>query len=130
MLFVVIDEYSRYPEVEIVRSTSENTVILNLTAFLSTHGIPAEIKSDNGPTSLSPSSRNTWGFATERSLRSGEKPILSLNVSCEQFRKHSALPTSKTRIGSKNCFFSSETTVRRHIPPQELPLPSSSLDEN
>jgi hypothetical protein len=33
MLFVVIDEYSRYPEVEIVRSTSANTVILKLDRF-------------------------------------------------------------------------------------------------
>ena len=49
MLFVVIDEYSRYPEVEIVRSTSANTVIPKLDRILSTHGIPAEIKSDNGP---------------------------------------------------------------------------------
>ncbi|CAB4008646.1 hypothetical protein BSL78_21779 [Paramuricea clavata] len=49
MLFVVIDEYSRYPEVEIVRSTSANTVIPKLDRILSTHGIPREIKSDNGP---------------------------------------------------------------------------------
>ena len=49
MLFVVIDEYSRYPEVEIVRSTSANTVISKLDRILSTHRIPAEIKSDNGP---------------------------------------------------------------------------------
>ena len=49
MLFVVIDEYSRYPEVEIVRSTSANIVIPKLDRILSTHGIPPEIKSDNGP---------------------------------------------------------------------------------
>ena len=49
MLFVVIDEYSRYPEVEIVRSTSANTVIPKLDRILSTHGIPTEIKTDNGP---------------------------------------------------------------------------------
>ena len=49
MLFVVIDEYSRYPEVEIVRSTSANIVIPKLDRILSTHGIPTEIKTDNGP---------------------------------------------------------------------------------
>jgi transposase InsO family protein len=38
----------RYPEVEIVRSTSANTVIPKLDRILSTHGIPREIKSDNG----------------------------------------------------------------------------------
>ena len=49
MLFVVIDEYSHYPEVEIVRSTSANSVIPKLDRILSTHGIPTEIKTDNGP---------------------------------------------------------------------------------
>ena len=43
MLLVVIDEYSRYPEVEIVRSTSANTDIPKLDRLLSTHGISTEI---------------------------------------------------------------------------------------
>ena len=49
MLFVVIDEYFRYPEVEIVRSTSANTVIPKLDRILSAHGIPTEIKTDSDP---------------------------------------------------------------------------------
>lgn len=49
LLLVVIDEYSRYPEVEIIRSTSANTVIPKLDSILSSHGIPTEIKTDNGP---------------------------------------------------------------------------------
>ena len=39
MLLVVIDEYFRNPEVEIVLSTSANTVIPKLDRLLSTHGI-------------------------------------------------------------------------------------------
>ena len=46
---VLIDEYSRFPEVEIVRSTSAEAVIPKLHRILCTHGIPDEIKSDNGP---------------------------------------------------------------------------------
>ena len=49
MLLVVIDEYSRYPEVEVVRSASANNVIPKLDRLLSTHGIPNEIKTYNGP---------------------------------------------------------------------------------
>ena len=48
-LLVVIDEYSRYPEVEIVRSTAAATVIPKFDRIFATHGIPDEVKSDNGP---------------------------------------------------------------------------------
>ena len=49
MQLVVIDEYSRNPEVGIVLSISVNTVIPKLDRLLCTHGIPTEIKTDNGP---------------------------------------------------------------------------------
>ena len=47
-LFVVIDEYSRYPEVKLVRSTAAAAVIPKFDRIFSTHGIPEEVKSDNG----------------------------------------------------------------------------------
>ncbi|KAK3084740.1 hypothetical protein FSP39_018188 [Pinctada imbricata] len=47
-LFVIIDEYSRYPVVEIIRSLSAHTVIPTLDKVLSVFGIPSMIKSDNG----------------------------------------------------------------------------------
>ena len=48
-LFVVIDAYSRFPEVEIVHSTSASAIIPKMDRIFSTHGIPVTIKSDNGP---------------------------------------------------------------------------------
>ena len=48
-LFVVIDAYSRFPEVEIVHSTSASAIIPKLDRIFSTHGLPLIIKSDNGP---------------------------------------------------------------------------------
>jgi len=48
-LLVVIDRYSRYPEVEIVRSTKASSVIPKLEKMFATHGIPDTITSDNGP---------------------------------------------------------------------------------
>ena len=47
--FVVIDEYSRFPVVELVKSTSAKCVIPVLDKIFATHGIPEILKSDNGP---------------------------------------------------------------------------------
>ena len=48
-LMVVIDEYSRFPEVEIVTSTSARSTIPKLDAIFARQGIPDVLKSDNGP---------------------------------------------------------------------------------
>ena len=48
-LFVVIDVYSRFPEVEIVHSTSAKATIPKLDRIFSTHEIPRVVRSDNGP---------------------------------------------------------------------------------
>ena len=47
-LMVLVDEYSRFPIVEIFRSVSANTVIPVLDKHLATFGYPDVIKSDNG----------------------------------------------------------------------------------
>ena len=48
-LLVVVDRYSRFPEVEIVYSTRASTVIPILDKIFSVHGIPDVIISYNGP---------------------------------------------------------------------------------
>lgn len=48
-LLVVIDKYSRFPEVEIVHSTSAEVVISRLNTIFARHGFPNTVKSDNGP---------------------------------------------------------------------------------
>ena len=45
----VTDDFSRFPEIEIVHSTSSNTVIPKLDAIFARQGIPQEIRTDNGP---------------------------------------------------------------------------------
>ena len=45
---VVIDEYSRYPEVEFTTSTEAKAAIPKLDKIFSTFGIPLKVKSDNG----------------------------------------------------------------------------------
>ena len=48
-LLVVIDAYSRFPEVDIVHSTKATSTISKLECILATHEIPTIIKSNNGP---------------------------------------------------------------------------------
>ena len=47
-LLVIVDEYSRYPIVEVVKSVSTNTVIPVLDKVISMFGVPTVIKTDNG----------------------------------------------------------------------------------
>ena len=46
---VTIDEASRYPDVEIISSTSARDTMFALEKIFATHGLPEQIKSDNGP---------------------------------------------------------------------------------
>eukprot|EP00794_Sanderia_malayensis_P003941 gene3941-4486_t len=46
---VVIDAFSRFPEVDIVSSTSAKATLPKLERIFATHGLPTIIKSDNGP---------------------------------------------------------------------------------
>lgn len=48
-LLVIVDDYTRYPVVESVRSTSANTVIPVMDKVFSMFGIPRVVKTDNGP---------------------------------------------------------------------------------
>ena len=48
-LLVVIDTYSKFPEIEIVNSTEAKICIPKLDKIFATHGIPVKLKTDNGP---------------------------------------------------------------------------------
>ena len=48
-LLVVIDRYSRFADVEIVRSTNASTVIPKLDKIFAVHGLPTSVTSDHGP---------------------------------------------------------------------------------
>lgn len=47
-IMVVLDEYSRFPEVEIIHSLTTDVVTRHLETIFSRHGCPACVKSDNG----------------------------------------------------------------------------------
>ena len=46
---MVIDVYSRYPEIEILKSTAAPKAIPKLDVIFARHGIPEQITTDNGP---------------------------------------------------------------------------------
>ncbi|XP_014676330.1 PREDICTED: uncharacterized protein K02A2.6-like [Priapulus caudatus] len=48
-LLVVVDEYSRFPEVELETSTSSKATIPKLDSIFARQGIPDTVKTDNGP---------------------------------------------------------------------------------
>ena len=48
-IMVLTDEYSRFPIVEVIQSTSSRTVIPRLDKILSEFGFPISLKTDNGP---------------------------------------------------------------------------------
>ncbi|PFX28921.1 Uncharacterized protein K02A2.6 [Stylophora pistillata] len=48
-LSVIIDYFSRYYEVEVMRSTTSEKVIECLEKIFTTHGLPQSLRSDNGP---------------------------------------------------------------------------------
>ena len=48
-VMVVMDERTRYPEVEIVNSTSSYSTIVAMEKMFVTHGNPVRLKTDNGP---------------------------------------------------------------------------------
>ena len=56
-IMVVVDEFSRFPEVELLTSTSAKAVVPKLDAIFSRNGIPDILQSDNGPPSMGMSSK-------------------------------------------------------------------------
>ena len=48
-VLIVIDDYSRFPEVEIVHSTSAKVVLPKLDRVFAAYGVPQVVKSDNDP---------------------------------------------------------------------------------
>ena len=66
-LHVLIDTYTRWPEVEVVKSTSLHHLKPALERSFALHGVPETIRHDNGPTYQS----HDWKrFAKEKGFKS------------------------------------------------------------
>lgn len=100
-LFVVIDEYSRFPVVDILKSTAANATIPVLDKLISTFGLPKVIKTDNGSPftshTLKEFSENT-GFQHRRITPRWPKA----NSQAEPFNKPLMKAVRAARIERKN----------------------------
>ena len=47
-VFVVVDYYSRYCEVDILKSVTSASILGSLERIFGTHGLPLSLKTDNG----------------------------------------------------------------------------------
>ena len=52
-LFVVVDYYSRYFEVDILRTANTASIVESLQHMFTTHGLPNSVRTDNGPQFIS-----------------------------------------------------------------------------
>ncbi|XP_046581664.1 uncharacterized protein K02A2.6-like [Haliotis rubra] len=48
-VFVVVDYYSRYFELDVIKNTTAESIVDYLTRIFTTHGLPLSLKTDNGP---------------------------------------------------------------------------------
>ena len=83
---MIIDEFSRFPVVEVVRSTSAETVIPIVDNVFSLLGYPEIVKSDNGP----PFNGHLWkAFMQENGIRHRKITPLwpQANAQAEAFNK-------------------------------------------
>ena len=82
----MIDEYSRFPVAEVLRSTAAETVAPIVDKVFCTYGYPEVIKSDNGP----PFNSQAWKrFVNSCGVRHGKITPLSpqANAQAESFNK-------------------------------------------
>ncbi|XP_056132034.1 uncharacterized protein K02A2.6-like [Lampris incognitus] len=143
-LLVVIDEYSRYPEVEVLQSMSARATIPKLDKIFSTLGIPLEVKTDNGPPFQSSEYTDfatyrhrkitpMWPQANaeaERFMRTLEKTIRAAHVEGRQWKQtlyaflhnYRATPHCSTRMAPADVLFGRPLRIK--LP--ESPLPSQS----
>ena len=103
-LLIITDDYSRYPVVETVKSTSASTVIPKVDKVFSEFGIPDVVKTDNGPpfnSSAFKSFAQTLGFQhhkvtplwlrpngeVERFVRTVKKVIKTANLERKSWKQ-------------------------------------------
>jgi hypothetical protein len=71
-LLVAVDEYLRYPIVEIVKSVLANTVIPVMDKIISMFGVPKVFKTDNGSQFNSTAYADFTALYTEKSRQGGQ----------------------------------------------------------
>ena len=145
-LLVVIDDYSRYPEVEIVSSTSAKSTLPKLHAVFARHGVPSVVKTDNGPPFNSTDFSNfakylgfthrkvtpLWPQANggvERFMRTLKKVIQTAHIEGKSWKQelfrallnYRATPHSTTGISPAEALFN--RNIRTRLPEPDVASP-------
>jgi transposase InsO family protein len=151
-LIVVIDEYSQYPEVEILTTTSAKAAIPKLDAIFSRQGIPEILKSNNGPPFNGEEFKNFanhlgfkhckitpyWPRAngeTERFMKTIEKAIRAATVEFRNWkqamytflRQYRATPHSTISVSPSEAL--NNRKLKTHLPDPPSTLSKSEKDE-
>ena len=98
-LLVIVDEYSRYPVVEVVNSTSAKTVIPVVDKVFSMFGVPISVKTDNGPPFKGNdflTLQNTWDLDTENYSTVASSKFLSRKNKSASDEDHQSGEDTKT----------------------------------
>ena len=93
-LLVCVDACSRWPEVEILRTTSSEVIVRCLMKIFATHGLPEQVTSDNGSNLIFQEMEDfslLTEFDTVKLLHIGRKSMQWWNVSIGLLKKQFAL---------------------------------------
>ena len=148
---LVVDDYSRYPEIEVVSSTSARSTIPKLDAIFARHGIPKVVKTDNGPPFNSRDFSRFAGYlgfkhrkvtplwpqangGVERMMRTLKKTIQTAHVENKNWkqelfsflRNYRATPHSTTGISPAEALFNRKIRVKL---PESATVNSSPSDD-
>ncbi|KAK3083972.1 hypothetical protein FSP39_006106 [Pinctada imbricata] len=152
-IMVVIDDYSRFPVIEIMTSISARTVIPRLDGIFATFGIPSVCKSDNGPPfngsefrkfadylgfkhrKITPLHPEANGLV-EKFMQPLQKIIKAANIENKNYRQelhqflrnYRATPHSTTGISPAEILFS--RTIKTKLPEMPKSPPNSPLRNN
>ena len=118
LVLAVLDAYSRYPEAQIVKSTSAEAVVLALERMFAIHGISEEVKMDNG----TPFQSDAFArFSKEKRFMHRKVTPLwpEANGQVGNFMKNIG-KVAKTahvsgKIGRRNCILTYPIIEQRHI---------------
>ena len=150
-ILVVIDDYSRYPEVEIMTTITTKATLPRLDAIFSRHGIPDVLKSDNATTFRSQYFQNYASFmgfehrkieplwpqangCVERMMGTLNKTIISSQLEGRNWKQdlyafllnYRATPHSTTGVSPAEALFGRKIKTRL---PQSLSRSDSDFDD-
>lgn len=86
-ILIVVDGYSRYPEIKVLRKTESYHIIKSLQEIFARHGYPEELKTDNGTNLASTKFENYSKSCAIISIlnRIGHEAMQALSVSTKPY---------------------------------------------